>query len=303
MTALTGPRGADHGSAGARLRSLLQRDRLVVAPGACDAFTALILEDMGFPAIYLGGNAMGIHLGVGQPLVTMTEAVDCTLRASRAVTCPLVVDANAGFGDPAHTHRTVREFERAGAAAIHIDDQPAPKRAHYHLGRGRVTPVDEMVEKLQIAIHARTDPDFVLIGKTDALRLESLTDTLKRCEPLVATGIDMLLVVDLSPEDAPTVRSEFPDTPLVWIGGHRGPVPTTRQLEDGGFSLAVYPFTTLAAVVQGMQTAWLHLLEEGWPGQSEELLSQMRAHVLDLVGMPTYWRIEQETTERVDDQA
>ncbi|HUY51272.1 MAG TPA: isocitrate lyase/PEP mutase family protein [Streptosporangiaceae bacterium] len=288
-------------SPGAQLRQLLDSGRLVAAPGAFDPFTAMIIESLGFPAVYLGGNAMGIHLGTGQPFVTLTEAVDCTLRAERAVRCPLIVDADAGFGDPAHTHRTVREFERARAAAIHIDDQPAPKRAHYHLGKGRVTPVGEMVGKLRVAMAARTDPDFVIIGKTDALRVHSVPETLTRCAALVETGIDMLMVVDLSPADAPVFQREFPGTPLVWIGGHRGPVPSLSEIEAGGFRLAVYPFTTLAAVAQSVRAIWTTVLEQGQPGHSEELLSQMRQHVLELVGMQTYWEIERETTERVSD--
>lgn len=296
-----GPR--QHQSAGSQLRGVLQSGRLVIAPGACDPFTALIIESMGFQAVYLGGNAMGTHLGVGQPLVTMTEAADCTFRVTRTLGCPLIVDADAGFGDPAHTFRTVREFERVGAAAIHIDDQPAPKRAHYHLGRGRVTPASEMVDKLRVALSARSDPGFMIIGKTDALRLHSVGETLRRCEHLVATGIDMLLVVDLSPEQAPLFTREFPHMPLVWIGGHRGPVPSVAEIEDGGFQLAVYPFTTLAAVVDGVRAVWTTLLEQGHPGHDEDTLADMRRYVLDLAGMRTYWDIEKETTESVHDRS
>ena len=225
----------------------------------------------------------------------------CPRRVERAIHCPLIADADAGFGDPAHTYRTVREFERARAAAIHIDDQPAPKRAHYHLGRGRVTPVGEMTAKLRAAIGARTDPGFVLIGKTDALRVHTLTETISRCAALVETGIDMLLVVDLPPADAPVFRREFPGIPLVWIGGHRGPVPSLAQIEDGGFALAVYPFTTLATVAESVRAVWTSVREHGVPGHTEDLLAPMRQHVLDLVGMQTYWRIEKETTERDSD--
>ena len=293
--------GPHRRSAGARLRRLLADGRLVVAPGAFDPFTAMIIEDVGYPAVYLGGNAMGVHLGIGQPFVTMTEAVDCTVRVARAVRSPLVVDADAGFGDPAHTYRTVKEFERAGAAAIHIDDQPAPKRAHYHRGKGRVTSTEEMVAKLGAALQARTDPDFLIVGKTDALRIHTLDETLERSRALVETGIDMLLVVDLSPRDAPRFRRELPTTPLVWIGGHRGPVPTISEIEAGGFQLAVYPFTTLAAVAQSLRDTWTTVREQGAPPHTEDLLSDMRRHVLELVGMPTYWTIEEETTERATD--
>lgn len=285
-------------NAAARLRGFVESDRLVVAPGAFDPFTARIIESVGFPAVYLGGNAMGIHLGTGQPFITLTETVDCALRVRRLVECPLIVDADAGFGDPAHTHRAVRDLEDAGVAAIHIDDQPAPKRAHYHLGKGRIVPVSEMAEKLRTAVAARRSPDLVLIGRTDALRTASLAETVDRCHAFVEAGIDMLMIVDLSLEDAPIVQRALPSTPLVWIGGHRGPVPSVSEIQDAGFRLAVYPFTTVAAVAESVLTTWKRVLEDGQPGQSEAMLSAMRRWVLELIGMDEYWAIEARTTER-----
>lgn len=284
--------------AGAQLRSLLASRALVVAPGAFDPFTARIIESLGFPAVYLGGNAMGIHLGTGQPFITLTETVGCTLGARRLVECPLIVDANAGFGDPAHTFRTVRELERAGAAAIHIDDQPAPKRAHYHLGKGRIVPFEEMGDKVRAAVSARCDPGFVLIARTDALRTRSVGETISRCQLLVEAGADMLLVVDLSLQDAAVFRRELPSTPLVWIGGQRAPIPTIAEIEAAGFNLAVYPFTTVATITDAVTRTWKTVIEEGRPDHSAELLTDLRHRVMELIGMPAYWEIERQTTER-----
>lgn len=280
------------------LRRLLDQQRLIVAPGAFDPFTARIIESLGFPAVYLGGNAMGIHLGTGQPFITMTETVDCALRARRLVDVPLIVDADAGFGDPAHTHRTVRELEAAGVAAIHIDDQPAPKRAHYHLGKGWVVPVEEFAEKLRAAVAARRGSDMLIIGRTDAYRTQTPAATLERACALAETGIDLLMVVDLSLEDAPMFRRELAGTPLVWIGGHRAPMPTTAEIEAAGFQLAVYPFTTVAAITDSVTRTWRTVLAEGRPDHTEDLLASTRQGVLELIGMPEYWEIERATTER-----
>src|SRR6266850_1810125 len=129
----------------ARLRALLAQGELIVAPGAYDPYTARVIESLDFPVVYLGGFSIGLNLGIGEPLTTLTETVDCAMKAVRIVDIPVVVDAGAGFGDATHTHRTVVEFERAGVAAIHIEDQVFPKRAHYHKGRGRIIPVDEML--------------------------------------------------------------------------------------------------------------------------------------------------------------
>ena len=120
----------------ARLRRLMAAGGTLAAPGASDPFTARIIERAGFQAVYLGGNALGLSLAKGQPFVTLTETVDAAARIARVIEAPLIVDAGAGFGEPAHVHRAVIELESAGVAALHIDDQPYPKQARYHRGAG-----------------------------------------------------------------------------------------------------------------------------------------------------------------------
>ena len=125
----------------ARLRAMLAQGRMVAAPGACDPFTARLIERAGFEAVYLGGNAMGLSLAKGQPLITLTETVDYAAKIVRTTDLPLIVDAGAGFGAAAHVHRTVLEIELTGAAGLHIDDQPYPKRPSYHRGDGGLAPI------------------------------------------------------------------------------------------------------------------------------------------------------------------
>jgi 2-methylisocitrate lyase-like PEP mutase family enzyme len=279
-----------------RLRSLLAEDRLIAAPGATDAFTARLIESLGFPAIYLGGNAIGLHLAAGQPLVTLTETVDCARQVLGAIEVPLIVDAGAGFGEPAHTHRAVRELERAGIAAIHIDDQPYPKRARYHVGQGGLAPMEEVAGKLAIACEARRSKDFLIFARTDALRVTgSLDETIARCRAYVAAGVDGLMVLDLAPADAAAVRQAVPDVPLAWFVSPATPPPPLAELAAAGFKLALYPFNTVAAIAEAVINTWTTLRDTGALAQSPAMLSHLRNSVQELIGMKTYWDIEART--------
>ncbi|MGZ6040075.1 MAG: isocitrate lyase/PEP mutase family protein [Phenylobacterium sp.] len=268
------------------LRGRLTSGALLAAPGAYDALTARIVERCGFQAVYLGGNALGASLAKGQPFVTLSETAEACLRISRAVECPLIVDAGAGFGGPAHAHLAVRELEAAGAAALHIDDQPYPKEPAYHRGEGRLAPVEEVTAKLSAAVRARRDPDTLVIARTDALRVTgALGETVSRCRAYSAAGVDALLVLDLSPAEAPALRQAIPDLPLAWIGGVTAPTPTLSDLAAGGFALALYPFNTLAAVNAAVADLWGALRISGEISQSAELLARGRRETLEIVRM------------------
>lgn len=287
-------------TAAARFRGLLASGELIVAPGAYDPYTARIIESLGFPAVYMGGNAMGTHLTTAEPLTTMTETIDCANRVLRAIDVPLVVDADAGFGDPMHTHRTVREFQRVGVAAIHIEDQPFPKRAHYHKGMGRVTELPEMIAKLEAAVAARTDPDFVIIGRTDVLRItRSMSDALERCRAYIDAGVDMLMVMGPTPDDIRAVREEIPDFPLVWLSGTTGEELSVDEIRDLGVNLAIFPVTTPIVITNAVVDVFTRLRDEGRLGLSDELVADTRQKMLELIGVPAYWEIEERTTERV----
>jgi 2-methylisocitrate lyase-like PEP mutase family enzyme len=276
-----------------RLRRLLASEETTLAPGVYDAFTARIVEELGFGALYLGGNALGIHLGKGQPFVTLTETVECASRILRTVNVPLIVDAGGGFGEPNHVYHTVRELEACGVTAIHIDDQPYPKRAAYHLGEGTLAPMEEAVRKFRLAASARRDPDLLLIARTDALRVtKSVPEAIARGAAYLEAGAEALMVLDLTPSAAAEIREAFPTTPLVWIGGVSHPIPSHKDLTAAGFALAVYPFNTAAAVNDAVTTLWLGLADWGVIEQSASVLSNARAETLELVRMQRDWDIE-----------
>jgi 2-methylisocitrate lyase-like PEP mutase family enzyme len=284
------------------LRAALRARQFTAAPGACDPFTALMIERARCAAIYLGGNAMAIARGKPQPLLTLDDTVDCTCRVTRAVEVPVIVDLGSGFGEPAHVHRAVRDLEAAGASAFHIDDQPYPKRFDYHRagGRGGIIPIVAAAARLAASVAARRDADTVVIARTDALRESKSIDlVIERGRAYADTGIDALMVLDLDPARAREVADALPGLPLVWIGGVVAPVPTTAEIAAGGFTVAVYPFNTLAAIGSSVTRLWQDFSTTGAITQDAALLQTMRDEMARTVGIETYWAIEESGMQAV----
>jgi 2-methylisocitrate lyase-like PEP mutase family enzyme len=275
-----------------RLRALIAADAILAAPGAHDPLTARLGRAAGLSAVYLGGNAMALGLGKGQPFLTLTETASAVAAVSRAIDLPVIADAGAGFGEAAHIHLAVREIEAAGAAALHLDDQPYPKSADYHRGRGRLAEVGDMVARLRTALSARRDPATMILARTDALRVTgSLDETIVRASAYAETGIDGLIILDLDPGRAAAVRAALPSLPLLWIGGVRPPLPSLAQLEGAGFAAALYPFSGVAEVAVRLLDLWRGLAEEGCLHQSDALLNRARPVTLELADMPALWAL------------
>ncbi|WP_313807469.1 isocitrate lyase/PEP mutase family protein [Sphingobium sp.] len=276
-----------------RLRALLASGRLATAPGVADVLSARIAARAGHDALYLGGNAMALGVGKGQPFLTLTETVELTARVARSVDQPLVVDAGAGFGNLAHLHGAVRELEGAGAAAIHIDDQPYPKRAAYHRGQGTLVSTEAMAARIRTACAARSD--MLIFARSDALRVSgSVDEAIARCRAYAETGADGLILLDLDPERVRLVRAAVPQLPLIWIGGVVPPIPSVTELEAAGFALALYPFNGVAAVTAVLADLWQGLKATGRIGQPDELLVRARKETLEIVDMPSFWAIEED---------
>src|SRR5690348_5836814 len=162
------------------LKKLLQREKLLVAPGCFDGLSARLLEEAGFEAAYLSGGAVARSMGIPDiGLVTMSESIERAGQVVSAIGIPIIADADTGYGNAVNLVRTVREFERIGVAAIHIEDQITPKRCG-HLDGKEVISLAEMEMKLHAAIASRTDPDFCVIARTDARGVHGLDDALER---------------------------------------------------------------------------------------------------------------------------
>ena len=206
-------------------KNRLARPDVVLAPGVYDALSALVAEQAGFEALYLSGASIA-YTRLGRSdigLTTFTEVADTLARITERVRLPVIVDADTGFGNALNTQRTVRGFERAGAAMIQIEDQTFPKRCG-HLDGKAVVPEREMVGKLKAALDARASSDTLILARTDAVAVEGLDAALDRAEAYLACGVDALFIEALrSPEQMDAACSRF---------AHR--VPLLANMVEGG---------------------------------------------------------------------
>ena len=190
-----------------QLKELLRRDKLLVAPGCFDGLSARLVEEAGFEAAYLSGGAVARSMGIPDiGLVTMSEVIERAAQVVSAVRIPLIADADTGYGNAINLVRTVREYERVGVAAIHIEDQITPKRCG-HLEGKEVISLPEMQKKLEAAIATRTDPDFCLIARTDARGVHGLDDAIARGKAFKRLGVDAIFV------EAPQSEAELEAIP------------------------------------------------------------------------------------------
>lgn len=249
-----------------RLRELLASPGIVPAPGAYDCLSAAVIERAGFPVVYMTGAGTSISR-TGYPdigLTTMSEMVANAAAIARTVSVPAIADADTGYGDVLQVRRTVREYERAGVAGIHIEDQESPKRCG-HLDDKRVVPQEEMVRKLRAALDAREDDDFTIIARCDALAVTGWDDALRRCEAYVNAGADVLFLEALQTrEQAMDVTGRF-DVPVLYnyVETGKSPLLPVSELEALGFKLVIFPISAMLAALKTMTDLMRELRETG----------------------------------------
>ena len=194
--------------ASARLRSMLGAGQ-VMAPAAFSPLSARLAQDAGFQALYLGGGALGYLKCVMEANLDLHDVLAAGQDIMMASDLPLIMDAACGYGDPMHQHRTVRMAEQVGFAAIEIEDQVLPKRVHHHVGVDDIIPMELMVAKVEEAVRARRDPDFIIIGRSNAARREGLDEALRRGEAMLRAGADMLFFLPATMEDTIAIGRAF----------------------------------------------------------------------------------------------
>ncbi|MFT3852981.1 MAG: isocitrate lyase/PEP mutase family protein [Ilumatobacteraceae bacterium] len=300
------------------LREKLSRGEMIVAPGIFDPLGALLVERLGFDAVYMGGWATGSHLGVTEPLLTMTEQVEAARRVVNRVGIPLIVDADAGFGEPLHTQRTVREFEAAGVAAIHIEDQHHPKRAHYHRGIEEICDRETFLQKIRVALEARESDHLAIIARTDAANARNgdVQEAIWRCQAALDLGADAVMpltakAVPTLADDAPDrkileVRAGLPDDAcVVLLAGHIAGVAnrSVDEYRDLGFRMVLFPIAVVMVYVGALRALYGPLAQEGRLRQDGLLgfpvsaFSEVQALVEDLLGFERMVSLEVETVE------
>ncbi len=255
------------------IKALLQRRELVVAPGAYDCITARLVAQAQFPAVYLTGA--GTAAAAGFPdygLVTMTEMVENARRIASVVDVPVISDADTGYGSELNVTRTVREFERAGVAAIHLEDQEFPKRCG-HLDDKRIIDRGAFLSKIRAAVQARRDPEFAIIARTDARAVVDLDEAVSRANGALAAGADLAFV------EAPQTLEEIAAIPkrvrgpclLNWIAGGKTPLVDLGTVAKLGYRLAIVPGLLLSRVVSACDSALAALKPDGaYPVRSDE---------------------------------
>lgn len=259
----------------ASLRRRLSSGELLVVPGAANALTARVIEDMGFEAVYISGAGVAnTYFGVPDiGLVTLTELTQHVGAIRSAVQVPLIVDADTGFGNPINVRRTVTDLERAGADAIQLEDQTLPKRCGHFDGK-EVIPSEEMVAKIQAVVEARHDPELVIIARTDVRAGHGLDEACRRANLYRDAGADVIFVeAPQSEGELKTIAQRVPGLHVAnLVHGGLTPLLGASRLQKLGFAIALYANLPLLASIHGMQES-LALLRKGDVPDGDGLIS------------------------------
>lgn len=270
---------------GARLRALLQNNEPVIAPGCYDGITARLVEQAGFPAAYMSGLCVAAARGLPDVgAISVDVMVDHTRVIAGSINLPLIVDADGGYGGAYNVYEAVRAFEGAGAAALHLEDQPFPKRCAAMAGK-KLIPVDEMIARIRVALDARRNPDFLIIARTDALAVDGLDAAIERAAAYENAGADATIIMSVAEEsDMQRITRALKKPAIVMmVEGLRPLVPASR-LKEIGYPLIVYPVSLLQAQVHAHRTMLEGLRTDGTTRSFLEktaTLAEIAAH-LDL---------------------
>ncbi|MGY0056742.1 isocitrate lyase/PEP mutase family protein [Streptomyces sp. LZ34] len=255
-------------SAATSLASLLDGPGIVQAPGAPDSVTARLVRAAGFPAVYMTGfGATASRLGTPDiGLLSQTEMTEHARNMTRAVAIPVIADADTGYGGPSNIHRTVREYIQAGVAAIHLEDQVAPKRCGQMTGI-RLMPVEESAARLACAVEARGADDLLVIGRTDALPAAGIEEAVRRARRYQDAGADLVFVDGIkriAEVEAVAKAIEGPKVVSI-VDGNETTRLTATDLADMGFSMVFYAVTALFTATRAIADALDHLRAAGTP--------------------------------------
>ncbi|MEC9309984.1 MAG: oxaloacetate decarboxylase [Chloroflexota bacterium] len=270
-----------------QLRKLLNLPGIISAPGAYDCLTAKIIEQAGFPAIYMTGAGTSVAR-FGYPdlaITTETEMVSSARAIVASTDIPVIADADTGYGGILNIQRTIRDYEQAGVAGIHIEDQEFPKRCG-HLNGKQVIESDEMVPRIKAAVDARIDPDFMIIVRTDALAVTGWEDTIQRCYQYIDAGADGLFIEAIrSIEEAETIVNLF-QLPIMYnyVETGKSPLINKDDLESMGFKIVIYPVSALLSVTNVVANVMSELKKYGTTSHMVENMVSV-TEAFDVVGL------------------
>jgi len=273
-----------------RLKQLILDKQVLVMPGAYDALSARIIERAGFQAIQCSGYGIAASV-LGKPdvgLLSMTDMLNATRNICDVVTIPVMADGDTGFGNAVNVYHTVRAFEAAGAAGINLEDQVFPKRCG-HMDGKEVIGMEEMVQKIRAAMAAKTDQDFVINARTDAIAVLGIDEAIRRGNAYAAAGAD-LIFVEAPPsaeEIRHVIRSIKAPVSINMTDGGKTPVATISELQEWGAARVSIPVTAVFAAAKAVERAMQVILAEGVsPTVNHPDTVTTFKEFTDLVGLP-----------------
>jgi 2-methylisocitrate lyase-like PEP mutase family enzyme len=283
------------------LRARIQGALPVTAPLVLNPLMARMVEAAGFPAGYLGGGATGYAKVALEANLNLTEMCQAALDIRAVSSLPLILDGACGYGDPMHMHRTIGMAEAAGFAAIEIEDQLVPKRAHHHVGIEHMIPIALMAAKVREAVAARRSADFLIVGRTNAMRASNLDDALRRGEAYRAAGADLVLLsMAHRPEQLRTIAERL-GGPLMYLagrGGLAGSGLTLEELGGLGYKIVADPSTPLLAAFAAWQKIYADLAQGFGAAQPKTDWAAMEHAMLKVIDIERLLAVERATVEK-----
>lgn len=277
-----------------KLKKRLLEPGLVLAPGVFDMVSLRLADTFGFDALYMTGfGTVASHLGLPDAgLATYSDMLGRVSVMAAMAKTPLIADADTGYGGLINLRHTVRGYEAAGAAAIQLEDQEFPKKCGHTLGR-RVIPMEDMVQKIQVAVEARQDPNFLIIARTDARTSLGLDEAIRRAQSYALAGADILFVESPESEDEMRQIGQSLKNPLVanMVEKGRTPVLSRDALEALGYKLAIFPVTALLASVHAMQNVYKQFQTQGSSADGQVPLFDF-TDLTQLMGFEDIWEFE-----------
>ena len=283
------------------LRSLMQGPLPVTAPLVLNPLMARMVETAGFPAGSLGGGATGYLKVALEANLNLSEMCQTALDIGAVCRLPLILDGACGYGDPMHMHRTIGMSEAAGFAGIEIEDQLVPKRAHHHVGIEHMIPMELMAAKVATAVAARRNPDFLIIGRTNAVRASTMDDALRRAEAYRKAGADVLLLSMAHRPEQLRLIGERLGGPLMYLAGRGGLAGLGMSLADLGalgFRIVADPSTPLLAAFAAWKHVYADLAQAFGAGQPKADWGPVEQAMLETIELEKLLAVERATVEK-----
>lgn len=275
------------------LKLLLKQGKLITAPGIYDMISALVADKMGFQALYITGyGTVASYLGLPDAgIATYTDMLHRVSRFAEMTVTPIIADADTGYGGLLNVAHTVKGYEKAGIAAIQIEDQEFPKKCGHTPGR-KVIPMNDMVRKIKVACDARNSEDFLIVARTDARTSLGLDEALRRGEAYAKAGADIIFIESPESEDEmKKICSSFDKPTLAnLVHGGKTPILSSNQLQEIGYSIAIHPVAGFLAATAAIEKTYIGLKESGQVPSLVDLYPFSKFN--DLIGFPEVWEFD-----------